>query len=276
MWMQKQIPIIALLVFAVLLVDSFPAIGQLKVYPRPSSDRTSASIQKTNSAARTKAVIKRSLPFWDDFSFTPVNHTSLALSNYPVDSLWVNNYTVWINNGMGINARSLNVATFDGLDSAFLPYSDQVLVNGLRDSLVSQGIILDESEVTIAERNSVFLSFAYQWQGNGEAPDALDYLSVEFKNNSGDWETVLTIYPKSSFNRDLFYDTLLKVDGDRFFHDVFQFRFRNYGRQSGPYDTWNVDYVYLNKNRTPDDTDFPDQAISTPLTTLFGKYQSIP
>lgn len=274
--MRKQISIIALLVFAVLLFDSFPAIGQLKVYPHPHAGKASSSIKKSNSSARTKSVIKRSLPFWDDFSFTPVNDPSVALSNYPVDSLWVNNSTVWINNGMGINPPSLNVATFDGLDAAFLPYSDIATTNGLRDSLVSQGIILDESEVTIPERNSVFLSFAYQWQGNGEAPDDTDYFSVEFKNNSGDWETVLTIYPKSSFQRDEFYDTLVKVDGDRFFHDVFQFRFRNYGRLSGPYDTWNLDFVYLNKNRTPDDTDFPDQAISTPLTSLFNKYQSIP
>jgi hypothetical protein len=220
--------------------------------------------------------MQRSLPFWDDFSFTPINDTSVALSNYPVDSLWVNNKTVWINNGLAINPPSVNVATFDGLDSAFLPYSELVLTNGLRDSLVSQGIILDESEVSITERNSVFLSFSYQWQGNGEAPDAVDYLSVEFKNNTGDWETVLSIYPKASFNRDEFYDTLVKVDGDRFFHDMFQFRFRNYGRLSGPYDTWNLDYVYLNKNRTPDDTDSPDQAIATPLTSLFGKYRSIP
>src|SRR6188474_1961327 len=145
--MRKQISIIALLVFAVLLFDLFPAIGQLKVYSHPQSGKHSSSIKKSSSATRTKSVIKRTLPFWDDFSFTPVNDTSVALSNYPVDSLWVNNSTVWINNGMGLNPPSLNVATFDGLDSAFLPYSNLVLTNGLRDSLVSQGIILDESEV---------------------------------------------------------------------------------------------------------------------------------
>ena len=274
--MQKQIPTIALLVFAILIFDSLTVVGQLKVFPNSQKEKAATPTKKSNSSARTKSVNQRSLPFWDDFSFTPVNDTSVAHSNYPVDSLWVNNNTVWINNGLAINPPSLNVATFDGLDSTFLPYSQSVLVNGLRDSLVSQGIILDESEVSIAERNSVFLSFSYQWQGNGEAPDAIDYLSVEFKNKSGDWETVLSIYPKTSFNRDEFYDTLVKVDGDRFFHDLFQFRFMNYGRQSGPYDTWNVDYVYLNKNRTPDDTDFPDQAISTPLSSLFGKYRSIP
>jgi hypothetical protein len=276
MWMQKQISIIALLVFAVLLVDVLPAVAQLKVHPLPRNSKASGTLKKSNSSARTKALTPRSLPFWDDFSFTPVNDTSIALSNYPVDSLWVNNYTVWVNSGMGINPPSLNVATFDGLDSAFLQYSELVLTNGLRDSLVSQGIKLDESEVSIAERNSVFLSFSYQWQGNGEAPDPLDYFSVEFKNSAGGWEQILQIYPKQSFVREAFYDTLVKVDGDRFFHNTFQFRFRNYGRLSGPYDTWNLDYVYLNKNRNPTDTDFPDQAISTPLTSIIGKYQSIP
>lgn len=274
--MQKQIRTIALLVFAVLIVDSLPVLGQLKVFPLEKKVKEASPAKRSNSSARTKSILQRSLPFWDDFSFTPVNDTSIATSNYPVDSLWVNNRSVWINNGMAINPPSLNVATFDGLDSTFLPYSQSVLTNGLRDSLVSQGIKLGETEVTIAERNSVFLSFSYQWQGNGEAPDANDYLALQFKNNSGEWETVLTILPKTSFNRDEFYDTLIKVDGDRFFHDSFQFRFTNYGRQSGPYDTWNLDYVYLNKNRTPDDTDFPDQAIGTQLTSLFGKYRSVP
>ena len=177
---------------------------------------------------------------------------------------------------MGINPPSINVATFDGLDSAFLPYSEQMLSNGLRDSLVSQAIKLGEPEVSVGERNSVYLSFFYQWQGNGEAPDPDDYLRVEFKNNHGQWETMMTILPKSSFNRSEFYDTLIKVDGDRFFHDLFQFRFKNYGRLSGPYDTWNIDYVYLNKNRNVNDIDFPDQAISSPYTSLFDRYQSIP
>src|SRR5688572_33301272 len=112
--MRKQISIIALLVSAVLLFDSFPAISQLKVYPGPQAGKPSSSIKKSSSAARTKSLTKRSLPFWDDFSFTPVNDTLVALSNYPVDSLWVNNSTVWINNGMAINPPSLNVATFDG------------------------------------------------------------------------------------------------------------------------------------------------------------------
>ncbi|MBA4055923.1 MAG: hypothetical protein C0490_14510, partial [Marivirga sp.] len=267
----------ALFILAVLMFLSLQAAGQLKVFPHPRQAGNVKALSKQRpSTARVKEIIPKSLPFWDDFSFTPVNDTTNVLSNYPLDTLWVNNYTIWINNGIGIQPPSVNVATFDGLDSAFLPYSEQVLTNGLRDSLVSQAIKLGEPEVSVAERNNVYLSFFYQWQGNGEAPDPSDYLRVEFKNDVGLWETVLTIYPKASFTRTEFYDTLIKVDGDRFFHNTFQFRFKNYGRQSGPYDTWNLDYVYLNKNRSVTDTDFPDQAISTTLTSLFNKYISIP
>jgi hypothetical protein len=266
-----------ILVFAGLVLLDFSAFGQLKIYPHPHKSGSGSSLTKShNSTARSKEIVPKSLPFWDDFSSIPVDDTSNILSNYPVDSLWINNYTVWINNGVGINPPSINIATFDGLDSAFLPYSDQVLTNGLRDSLVSQGIKLGEPEVTVAERNNVYLSFFYQWQGNGEAPDPADYFRVEFKNDLGDWETVMTIFPKSSFNRSEFYDTLIKVEGDRFFHNTFQFRFKNYGRLSGPYDTWNMDYVYLNKNRNVDDSDFPDQAIASTLTSLFNRYQAIP
>lgn len=274
---QKQIFQGRYLLLAFVLLG-FHASGQLKVFPHPHSGIGAKNGANTRqaSSARVKEIVPVSLPFWDDFSFTPVNDPTNDSSNYPLDSLWVTNFTVWINNSMGLQPPSINVATFDGLDSAFLPYSEQVLANGFRDSLVSQGIKLGEPDVSLAERSTVYLSFYYQWQGNGEAPDASDYMRVEFKNDQGVWETVMTILPKSSFQRTEFYDTLIKVDGDRFFHNTFQFRFKNYGRLSGPYDTWNIDYVYLNKNRSVADTDFPDQAISSTLTSLFNKYQSIP
>jgi hypothetical protein len=168
----------------------------------------------------------------------------------------------------------LNVATFNGLKSTHLPYSDQLLANGSRDTLTSRPI--DLSDIVTMERNSVYLSFFYQWYGNGEPPDAIDYLQVEFKDSLGSWEPVMTIRTRDSYDRNEFYDTLVKVDGDKFFHDNFQFRFRNNGRLSGPYDTWNIDYVYLNKGRDVDDRYFPDQTITSPLTSLFGKYRSIP
>lgn len=260
------------------LASSSCVFGQLKVFSLPAPDGTNPpSVARPLSHGRLQAEPK-ALPFFDDFSGTPT-HDGTAASNYPVDSLWQyqkDKRTVWINDGLAINAPSLNVATFDGLDSLFLPYESQALANGLRDNLVSVPILLGESSVSAAQRPTVYMSFAYQWQGNGEAPDATDYLAVEFKNASGQWNQVMAITARASFSRTVFYDTVFQVTGEEYFHDDFQFRFRNYGRLSGPYDTWNVDYVYLNKNRNPDDRDFPDQAVSSSLSSLFGKYRSIP
>lgn len=251
------------------------AFSQLKVYPLPAkSEQSSQKGKSKNTTARTKEINPRSLPFWDDFSWTQVNTKGDTLSNYPVDSLWLHNNSVWINNGLGLNPPSINVATFNGLDASQNPYSDQILANGFRDTLMSQPIRLDE--VPTGERSTVYLSFFYQWAGHGEPPDADDYLQLDFKNDQGVWESAATIRTKNTFEANVFYDTLIKVDGERFFHDSFQFRFRNYGRLSGPYDTWHLDYVYLNKNRTAEDRFLPDRSITSTLANMFGDYRAIP
>ena len=252
------------------------ANAQLKVYPLPKTSPKVIAKPKMNSA-RTGELTPRPLPFWDDFSWTQVDLTDDTLeANYPLDSLWVNNHTVWINSGLGINPPSINVATFNGLDATNQPYSDVLVSNGFRDTLISQPINLGLDEVLENERATVYLSFFFQWAGNGEPPDTRDYLRVDFKNESGAWEPVLTIPTSESFTPDEFYDTLIQVNGERFFHENFQFRFMNYGRLSGPYDTWNIDYVYLNKYRNPDDKYLPDRTIISPLTNLFGDYRAVP
>jgi hypothetical protein len=214
-----------------------------------------------------------SLPFFDDFS-KPFKKL------FPDTSLWQAGFSTWVNDGMGINPPTINVVTFDGLDSAGNVYNpNDILANGFRDSLFSQPINLSTTgldSVKKSERSSVYLSFFYQWKGNGEAPDNTDYLLLEFKNQSGGWESVMTIQTRDSFRDDVFYDTTLAVSGDQFFHSRFQFRFRSYGRLSGPYDTWNLDYVYLNKGRTADDLSFPDRALATQPGPLFGLYRAMP
>jgi hypothetical protein len=250
------------------------AFAQLVVYPLPAKAGSLQKRKSKNTTSRTQEISPRSLPFWDDFSWTQVDKKGDTLSNYPVDSLWLHNNSVWINNGLGLNPPSINVATFNGLNASQNPYSDQILANGFRDTLMSQPIRLDE--VPTGERSTVYLSFFYQWAGHGEPPDADDYLQVEFKNDQGVWESAATIRTKDSFEENVFYDTLIKVDGERFFHDSFQFRFKNYGRLSGPYDTWHLDYVYLNKNRTAEDRFVPDRSIISTLTNMFSGYRSIP
>jgi hypothetical protein len=266
--------IVSLIFFFFCVQDSW---AQLQVR---STTRDSQIQRGENRSGRTKELAPLTLPFFDDFSKPYVNPALKEI--YPDTNRWENGYTVWVNDGLGINAPTINVASFDGLDSIGNAYNaTEIFLNGFTDSLVSRTIDLSESAstnpVSIAERNSVFLSFYYQWKGNGEAPDADDYLQVQFKNSSNEWETVSTIQTLSTFEEGKFYPAIIKVDGDRFFSNQFQFRFRTFGRQSGPYDTWNIDYVYLNKNRTVNDVGVPDQAISSALTSIFsGQYRAIP
>jgi hypothetical protein len=255
----------------VLLVSS-TVYGQLQVVPIPREKIESAS-GRHFASARTQAIGPLSLPFFDDFSKTTNKY-------FPDTSRWQHSYTPWVNDGLAINAPTINVVTFDGLDSAGLAYSaSDILASGFTDSLISKPINLSatgDRPVLEAERPGVYFSFYYQWKGNGEAPDPEDYLLIEFKNASNKWVPVLTIKTLATFTRDQFYSAIIQVTGDEFFHSGFQFRFRSFGRQSGPYDNWNLDYVYLNKGRNSADLSFPDRAAASSISPLFKPFTSIP
>ncbi len=237
------------------------ASAQLVVVPIKSS-----SPKKKSSRSARAQLPAMQLPFWDDFSLT---------EPYPNDTLWQYGASVSATKGMGINPPTLGVATFDGLDSAGRPYDiTNALAKGYADSLVSRAIRLDLVDSLV--RPSVYLSFYYEFMGNGEAPNPGDKLSVEFLNDQGKWELVWSVDTEGTDQPDTFKVAVIPVADKRFFHASFQFRFRNFGRLSGPYDTWNVDYVYLNSGRNTTDTSFPDRAIATPLTSFFTDYWSIP
>lgn len=244
-----------------LMLAASPVWAQLQLLPLPK-------VQSTNASARVSTTRPQTLPFWDDFSFTT--------GTEPLDTLWEFGRSVWINNGMGINPPSLGVATFDGLDSLGGPYSvTEVLAKGFADALTSQPIRLDL--VPLAQRGTVFLSFYYQIRGRGEAPDPGDQLRLQLLNSNGTWETIWSVENDGSLQPDIFYPAILAIPTEeRFFFDRFRFRFQNFARLSGPFDTWHIDYVYLNSNRTALDTSFPDRTLVSPLTSIFGEYYSVP
>jgi hypothetical protein len=263
-----------LIVVCLCFLTSNTSLAQLKKVP---VQRIEASPTNTSSNhARIKAGEPLTLPFWDDFSFTPTDSRYDSNANFPLDSIWMHSKSVWINDGMGINSPTRNVATFDGLDSLGLPYSDVQLATGFCDKLISQPINLSESSVPLNERPFVWMSFKYQWKGNGEAPDRNDFLRLSFKELDGQWTIMADIYPKASYDHTVFYDTIIQVNKVQFFHDAFQFKFENRGRKTGPFDTWNLDYIYLDKGRTLTDKAFPDRAIGSGLTQLFGNYYAVP
>jgi len=222
----------------------------------------------SNATARQSELKPIALPFWDDFSFTAGN-------GYVNDTLWINAKSTWVNNGLTIDPPSVFVATFDGLDSLGKPYNPtDLLAKGFADKMTSRGIKLDQIPVT--EKTSVFLSFYFQYQGNGEPSDRDDNLSLWFKDANGSWEKVFEATSDDNYDPKKFYYRTIAIRDEKYFHSGFQFRFQNFARLSGPYDMWHLDYVYVNYGRTATEKSMPDRTISAPLTSPFGDYTAIP
>jgi hypothetical protein len=262
---------VAVCVLACIVFNGSTAFAQLVQLPHYTPAKHS------RAAFRTRQLAAMPLPFWDDFS-TAVKDTTAKWVK-AADTLWIRKSGTRITDGAGIKPRSFGVAVFDGLDSLGKPYELDLIASGFTDGLTSRSLKL--ADVLPANRDSVYLSFAYQWKGNGEAPDPADYLQVDFKNETGQWEPVSIISGAGppgggSYNPELFYDFIIKVSEARFFHNEFQFRIQRYGRRSGPFDTWMVDYVYLNEHRFENDLSFTDRSLATHLTSLFNGYGSVP
>lgn len=201
------------------------------------------------------------LPFFDDFS---QNKTSI-----PNPKLWKNG-GVSINNTFPINQPSVNVATFDSRNAAGIPYNfSNKFAYGSTDTLTSVAIDLSG----LAAKDSVYLSFYWEAKGLGELPDSDDSLVVSFLNNKNQWKT---IWRQEGINKDAFTQKILAVNQAEYFHKNFQFRFETRGRQSGAFDMWHVDFVYLNKQRRLKDIYTQDIALRGFKNSYLKRYSAMP
>ena len=308
------------------------------------------------AAARSRVAPTHFLPFFDDFS-----HASL----YPDSTKWTDN-NVMVNDGFPLCPPNRNGATFDVLDANGRVYSYAISNAFVAEYLTSARIRLDsimEPEPrALTPADSVYLSFYYQPQGNGNAPEEQDSLVLEFGLTTERQEFLFLDYQNVSI-ADIFFemqvDTLFPGDtvwsmvgcqpglfaivtdtltpttqGEmvipcdsvfttvadttwyhiwsvpgqpldsfmlhngghhfeqvmipirdvKFFRDDFYFRFYNYAsivNSSLPAnrsneDNWSIDFVYLNINRTIDDTDYPMLTFSGQRPSFFNRYQAIP
>ena len=214
------------------------------------------------------------LPFWDDFSYadsaTPANN-----SYSPTSRLWnKGSQTVRVNTGLDIAPPSIGVATFDGVDADGTPYSNIDTDVGLADSLISKPI--DLSLIPAAERTTVWFSFFWQQFGKGEFPDPEDSIRLQFKNVQQNWVTVWSRQGGDTLNTDVFQQEMIQLLNPGYFHSAFQFRFQSFNRLSGAFDTWNLDYVYLNSERSAANTAYLDRALTSLPTSVLGVYSAVP
>ena len=237
--------------------------AQLEIVPNQKD--TNNKNQPWQKQARTAEVEPLTLPFWDDFSTS---------TEFPDTALWLGSQNVHISQGAGIEPPTFNVATFDGIDANGDVYSNIETATGLADSLLSKPINL--SGINVNLQNTVYLSFFWQLEGFGEIPDPEDSLRLQFKDINDNWITVWSMTGGNTDITDQFSQEILLLDPVRFLHDNFQFKFESFSRLIGVFDTWQLDYILLNKGRDGTDPSHLDHAITSYPTSLFGRYTAVP
>ena len=234
---------------------SFSSLAQLVGFPvGPDFSKN------TPNNARVEAV---QLPFFDDFSLS---------SNGRLDpALWQIGGGTYVSNTNTINHPTRNVVTFDGTDVSGLPYVfNNQNAQGATDTLTSQTIDLKG----LVPADSVYLSFYWQSRGLGELPDVDDSLRVQFRDMKGNWQTVWK--QKGGVQNANFNYSFIALRDLAYFYADFQFRFQAFGRQSGRFDTWHIDYVYLNTKRKSADRFVRDVAVRLPVSSFLKRYSAMP
>jgi len=200
------------------------------------------------------------IPFWDDFS------KGIQSSKWEAKGA---SYTKTIGN----NAPSIGMVLFNGVDEAGKAYSLQEKDQGEGDYLSSMP--LDLSGIPAAQQSTVYLSFFWQAGGKAEVPDANDRLTLQILSPEGTWLTIWEKRGGNAIDRTRFIQESLFIRPE-WQHANFQFRFFSNGRQSGPFDSWLLDYIYLNSKRSSTDLAYPDRALTQGTTVRLGDFSAYP
>lgn len=244
----------------------------------------------TSSFSKTQVILE--LPFFDDFS----NYEGI-----PDPARWATLHA-FVNKDYAPEPPTVGMVTLDALDANgdLYPHASTNLFAA--DTLASQIIRLDSLTGAYQQKlqpsDSIILSFYYLpggWYGNlwelvGDTPSQQDSLFLEFYDMAQDcWNIVWAtpgFSPDTAGRHSLWpwrYASV-KIDDIRYLSSQFQFRFRNYASLdpnpksgiAGNCDQWNIDYIYLNRNRTVADSFFRDIAFVEKAPSLLSNYQSMP
>lgn len=221
------------------------------------------NINESNNIKKTTYTLDTiQLPFWDDFS----SYESTVGNNF-----WNASRNVSVNNFSNNMSPSLNVLILDGTDEDGNPYN---FINQSRkaDSLCSDIIDLKSYQYN----DQLYFSFYWNYNINGEFPDYEDSIKLDFYSVNNTWKTVWfkpggsNNFPGNNFNYHI-----LPLDNE-YLHEKFMFKFYNIGNTEGPFDSWAIDYIYLDKNRTINDTLILDRTITYKPRNIFKNFNAIP
>jgi hypothetical protein len=228
------------------------------------------------------------LPFLEDFK---------QQSIYPDTALWMDNH-VFINNDYPLFPPTWNVATFDAIDAHGNIYPQANPLYFIADYLTSKPIRLDSifspAPASLSPADSVIFSFFYQPQGRANDPQPVDSLVLEFGYYANDstsaWQRVwategMTLDSFLVLNNDQYFRQIrIPIVDSVWFRDDFQFRFYNYASIASDNlqswqsncDQWNIDFVYLNRNRSILDSTHKAISFVGSAPSFLKDYQSMP
>lgn len=266
----KQIFLSSVFILSCIIINAQEVLKPLGANINISRQAKSTAHQQ---ASKTSSITPLDLPIFEDFSYS-------YKSSYPSVSFWADS-SVYINQGYGIAPPNFGVATFDGLNKNGYPYdlSASVSTSASADTLTSLPINLKQTgSYVYTTASDVFLSFYYQAEGNGDSPEPLDSLCVDFfKPRQNKWSKV---WGKAGYNPSAvdtnFYFVKIAVNDTAYLDSTFQFRFRNKATTSGSLDHWHIDYVYMKRDFTNLDTLRGDVGLVYMPTSFLKNYWAIP
>ena len=344
------------------LKTTFKVLGLVIAFGSMTGQAIAQEILTPFRGTTEKAPVRRGvaearfLPFFDDFSQSTL---------YPDSTKWTDN-NVLVNDGFPLCPPNRNGATFDVLDANGRVYdyaiSNAFVAEYLTSARIRLDSIMEPEPRALTPADSVYLSFYYQPQGNGNSPETQDSLVLQFGTTTEHQEFLFldyqnysvadifaemqvdTLFPGDTVwasvgcqpgmftiitdtltpltegtisvpcdsvfitvadttwyhiwsvpgqrldsfmlhnSGQYFEQVMIPIRDPKFFRNDFYFRFYNYASIVGSLqpsnrsneDNWNIDFVYLNINRTADDTDYPMLTFSGKRPSFFNRYQSIP
>ena len=243
--------------------------------------------------------ITATLPFFDDFT---------AEGIYPDASRWQTG-NASVSSGFPKMPVNYRAATLDVLDRYGKVYSRGSSNPFLADSLLSVKIRLDSlNGQALTPADSLYFSFYYQPGGFGDSPERDDSLVLQFGYGYDEevFDTVLQNYvtlrktawkqmwASEGMSFESFIDSLgenqyfkkvmIPITDTCFFKEDFQILFFNYGtlptqmypNDRSNMDQWNIDYVYLDTNRSLDNDNYPTVNFTHNSPTFLKRYRTMP
>jgi hypothetical protein len=255
------------LVLNIALLLCFPALSSAQEIITGLQINTALSGQ-VNKQVKGSAADPLELPFFDDFT----GHSFLPSSKW-----WSDNYA-FINNTYSNQQVTIGMATLDALDDLGKLYEKAGSEGFEADHLTSQPVNLN-----FPSSENIWLSFYYQPGGLGDAPEPGDSLTLQFlAPDEARWYSVWKTPGKAA---DKFSPVIIRIENPRYLKNGFKFRFVNWASLSanindpsiiGNCDHWNIDYVYLDRNRSAADTSLADVAFRTPLRSILKTHEAMP